>query len=341
MQFKAFSALEVTRSALIPLTVAATVAGTAALAYAFDDAKTKKPPPPPTLKTTVIHKFTGGKDGAGPNGGFVADSSGAVYGTTAGFETDFGTVFKLTPPAGKNGKRTEVVLYDFKGGADGAYPAAGLALDPTSGALFGTSGGGDVPSDLGTVFKLTPPAPGQTQWTESVIYRFTGGANGSNPLARLLFDPASGSLYGTAFDGGGVSGSGLVFKLSPPPPGQTQWTQSVLHSFGAFAGDGANPQAGLSLGADGALYGTTVFGGTAQMGTVYRLAPPSVGQTQWTETILWSFGGSPDGAGPFAEVIFDNMGALYGTTQGGGGGACSASFPGCGTVFQLTPPGPG
>ena len=129
-------------------------------------------------------------------------------------------------------------------------------------------------------------------------------------------------------------GCGTVFKLTPPAKGQTAWTETVLYSFCSqpSCSDGVNPYAGLIADKEGALYGTTLAAGVAQLGgTVFKLAPPAKGQTAWTETVLYRFSGGSDGADPFAGLIADKQGALYGTTIGGGSG-CSS---GCGTVFKL------
>ena len=107
--------------------------------------------------------------------------------------------------------------------------------------------------------------------------------------------------------------------------------ETVLYSF--TGSDGAGPIAGLIADKDGALYGTTLNGGTAGYGTVFKLTPPAKGQTAWTPTVLHSFTNS-DGSSPNAGLIADNSGALYGTTAGGG-----TAFSG--TVFKLTPPAKG
>jgi uncharacterized repeat protein (TIGR03803 family) len=185
------------------------------------------------------------------------------------------------------------------------------------------------------VFKLTPPARGQTAWTETVLYSFTGGSDGGNPLAGLIID-AHGALYGTTLNGG-RSNYGTVFKLAPPTYGQTAWKESVLHSFTGVPSDGANPYASLIFGNDG-LYGTTEAGGNNNAGTVFKLAPPTYGQTAWKETVLYSFclaSGCADGSSPEASLIADTDGALYGTTVLGGSSACNGD---CGTVFKLAPP---
>ncbi|MFY9629877.1 MAG: choice-of-anchor tandem repeat GloVer-containing protein, partial [Methylocystis sp.] len=124
----------------------------------------------------------------------------------------------------------------------------------------------------------------------------------------------------------GPTPCGTVFKLAPPCAGQPQWTETVLHSFQGSPSDGVYPLAGLNFDSSGALYGTTFYGGSAGAGTVFKLMPPAptvVGRQQWTETVLYSFKGGSDGADPWAGVIFDTHGALYGTTWG------------IGTVFKL------
>jgi uncharacterized repeat protein (TIGR03803 family) len=296
----------------------------------------------------VLHQFKGGSDGANPHAGLISDGTGALYGTTsrgggAGCVGGLGcgTVFKLTPPAAGQTKWTKEILYRFQGGSDGEAPFAGLVFD-SKGALYGTTLAGGGTFGPGTVFKLTPPAVGQTQWTEEILYRFTGaGGDGDGPQAGLIFD-SKGALYGTTSGGGGPSNCGTVFKLKPPAVGQTQWTEKVLYSF-AGTGDGCLPLFGrLIFDSEGALYGTArgttnVIG--AASGTVFKLVPPASGY-MWTETVLYSFKGGSDGSQPFAGVIFDSKGALYGTTERGGGGASCPTI-GCGTVFKLKPPAPG
>jgi uncharacterized repeat protein (TIGR03803 family) len=231
---------------------------------------------------TVLHSFQGGIDGANPVASLIADSQGALYGTTfRGGAANAGTVFKLQPPAPGQTQWTNTVLYSFSGGADGRFPAAGLVFD-AQGALYGTTRDGGAAND-GTVFKLAPPAFGQVMpWTETVLYSFTNVPSGDrHPVGGLIFD-SHGALYGTA-----SYGAGTVFKLTPPVAGQTRWTETVLHHFQG-AGDGYEPVAGLIFDGQGALYGTT-FNGGAYNGTVFKLAPPAAGRTQWTETIIYGF----------------------------------------------------
>jgi uncharacterized repeat protein (TIGR03803 family) len=307
-------------------------------------------------KTAWVHKVLyrfcaqgGGNctDGAEPEADLIRDAlSGHLYGTTyeggAGGE---GTVFALTPPAAGQTAWREKVLYSFcqqTDCVDGAYPEAGL-IEDASGNLYGTTYDGGTFGE-GAVFELTPPAAGQTAWTEIVLYSFCSLActDGESPEARLLRDALSGNLYGTTYYGG-ANDRGVVFELMPPAPGQTAWTEVVLYSFCALGGggcaDGANPGARLIGDPSGNLYGTTTGGGAYGGGTVFELTPPAPGQTTWTEIVLRSFcahGGRDctDGAYPYAGLIRDAKGNLYGTTEDGGAN-------GGGAVFELTPPAPG
>ena len=229
-----------------------------------------------------------------------------------------GALFALRMPCGA-ATPTLTTLFSFPG-TEGAYPEAGLVLN--NGALYGTTYAGG--SGWGTVFKLSPPTPPATAWTPAQLYSFTGGADGANPRAGLVFS-ARGVIFGTT-EQGGAHGYGTVFTLTPGTGGT--WTQAVVYSFTGQGGDGAYPEAGLILSAkSGLFYGTTYGGGTAGYGTVFSLTPAAGGT--WTEKVLCSFNGTPDGANPLAPLTLSTKGVLYGTTYGGGG-------TGWGTVFQLT-----
>ena len=289
------------------------------------------------LVETVLYSFLGGSDGSYPPAGLIADKEGALYGTTeVGGSGNNGTVFKLTPPTKGQTAWKETVLYRFcsqPSCSDGSQPRfAGLIADK-EGALYTTEVGG---IGQGTVFKLTrarDQTTGKTTWTESVLYRFQGGSDGAYPGAGLIAD-REGALYGTTERGGGGSGSnGTVFKLTPArdqTTGKTTWTESVLYGFQGGS-DGAIPFAGLIADKEGALYGTTTGGGSGNNGTVFKLTPArdqTTGKTTWTESVLYRFRGGSDGFQPFAGLIADREGALYGTTTGGGSGNN-------GTVFKL------
>jgi uncharacterized repeat protein (TIGR03803 family) len=247
----------------------------------------------------VLHSFGSGADGANPQAGLIFDAAGNLYGTTYEGGTNlYGTAFELTPAGG--GNWTEKVLYNFGAGTDAAYPGGSLIFD-AAGNLYGiTTFGG--PAGSGTVFELTPAGGG---WTEHVLHNFNSLANGIFPYGGLTFD-ATGNLYGTTSTGGTSSG-GTVFKLT------SGGTASVLHNFGGGT-DGAAPYAGLIIAA-GNLYGTTSAGGTYSSGTLFELTPAGGG---WTETVLHSFGNGSDGATPYASLIIDVAGNLYGTTLSGG-----------------------
>jgi uncharacterized repeat protein (TIGR03803 family) len=214
---------------------------------------------------------------------------------------------------------SESVLWNFGNGTDGNVPQAAL-LEDASGALYGTTGGGGK-YDLGTVFKLTPS---KKVYTERTLWSFGRFGDGRKPAAGLIAD-ASGGLYGTTSLGGTsercvassiVYGCGTVFKLTPKGSG---YTESVLWRFYVAATDGKSPAAALLADSNGALYGTTVVGGTHNHGTVFKLTPSSQG---YTESVIWNFGKGKDGQSQFAALIMDAAGAFYGTTFSGGTQTC-------------------
>lgn len=230
---------------------------------------------------TTLHTFTGGSDGGTPMAGLIVDSAGNLYGTTMGGGTlnscydGCGTVFRLSP-TGSGGWR-ETLLLQFRS-ATGAYPTASLILD-SEGNLYGTTSGrgntnANCPYGCGTIFKLTPSSGGG--WLASTLHIFTGGNDGGEPMAGLVFD-STGYLYGTTYGGGSGNGGcylgcGVVFKLTP---GSRGWNESVLHAFDT-AQDGAGPLAGVLLDESGDVYGTTPSGGNGLptgVGTVYEILP--------------------------------------------------------------------
>lgn len=266
---------------------------------------------------TVIHTFNVERNGQAPNSALTRDSAGNLYGTTfSGGANGLGTVYVLSPPAAGETAWTRTVIHSF-GAADGGVPRAARLLIDKQGNLFGTTLGTTATS--GTLFELTPPGAGQTGWTETVLYRFKAAAGGNTPSGALVADGA-GAIYGTTARGGTLDG-GTVFRLSPPAGGQGAWTQTVLYSFGVKNGDGYVPVAGLLVGQNGTLYGTTTQGGAAGFGAAFSLTPS--GQS-WTETLLYSF---PITGGALPGALAGGPTALYGQTQG--------------SLFKLTPPGAG
>jgi len=196
--------------------------------------------------------------------------------------------------------------------ADGSNPFAGVISD-AKGNLYGTTSGGGVYGH-GVVFKVNPVGK------ETVLYSFTGGADGADPYAGVISD-GKGNLYGTTFLGG-PSGAGVVFTVSP------EGKETVIYSFcrQANCADGKQPPSGVISDANGNLYGTTWGGGASNEGVVFKVSPKG------EETVLYSFTGGADGANPYAGVISDAKGNLYGTTSGGG---ASSS----GVVFEVSPKG--
>jgi hypothetical protein len=211
----------------------------------------------------------------------------------------------------------EKVLYSFQGGSDGFFPVGGLVSDP-GGNLYGVTefGGsgpcldGGVPG-CGTIFELR--SDGKGNWTETVIYAFTGGADGKYPLYGLVLD-SRGNLYGTT-SGAVVADCsprcGSVFKLSP---GENGWTISVLHAFRGKA-DGGLPQGGVVLDSAGNVYGTTSAWGPEGGGTTFQLSNSG---SSWTLKTIHAFGVGVDGKFPAGLLALGSGGTIYGMTQDGG-----------------------
>src|ERR1700729_3858623 len=186
------------------------------------------------------------------------------------------------------------VVYSFAGHRDGGYPVASLIKD-ASGNLYGTASGAGF-RDCGVVFKIAPNG------FEIPLVVFTSGSNGAAPHAALIKDEA-GNFYGTTTIGG--QGHGIVFEVV------FRAGERVLYTF-LGGNDGANPYAGLIRNTAGDLYGTTYRGGAQRAGVVFKVAPDG------SETVLHAFTGGSDGSHPYAGLIRDKVGNLYGTTIYGG-----------------------
>jgi uncharacterized repeat protein (TIGR03803 family) len=258
----------------------------------------------------VLYSFAGGSDGCYPYGGLLRDAAGNLYGTTEVCgASGVGTVFKLT----NTGKET--VLHSFAGGSsDGEFPSFTSLLMDTSGNLYGVAEQGGT-DNLGVVYKLSKSGK------LKVLHSFAGGtSDGCDVFGTPVMD-AEGNLYGTA-NACGSAHVGIVWKVSQ------KGKETVLHTFTAGSSDGAEPIAGVIMDANGNLYGDTYQGGSANLGTVYKLN--KTGKV----TLLHTFTG-PDGDYPYSGVIRDSAGNLYGTTiHGGSGQQCQN---GCGTVWKLKP----
>ncbi len=263
----------------------------------------------------VLYTFKGGTDGSSPFAPLARDAAGNLYGTTAyggnvgvktcgNGATGCGIVFKLSSTG------TETVLHRFSGGSDGEYPYAGLVLDSV-GNLYGTTAlGGSIDCqgrNCGTVFEV------DASGSETVLYRFAGRLDGGLPDGGLIRDNL-GNLYGTTLEAGRW-GFGNVFRIDPTD------TEKVIYSF-AGGTDGATSDATLLRDAAGNLYGTTTAGGTGAAGTILKV------NTSGEETVLYSFGATPDGQFPQGGLVADSVGNLYGVTSHGG-------TSGNGTVFEV------
>lgn len=212
---------------------------------------------------------------------------------------------------------TTKVLYSFAGDEDGEYPSTELVVD-ANGNIYGSSVlGGDFGG--GTVFQVAPDG------THTVLYNFTGGADGGQAYGGVTLDP-EGNLYGATVTGGSGScedGCGVAYKLTN---NGGVWTQQVLHAF-TGGDDGSGPGAGLSIDEQGNLYGMTPIGGSYGLGVIYQLHPRQNGS--YAFRVIHTFTGGSDGSSAsVGRMIFDQAGNLYGAATVGG------DF-GQGVVFQL------
>jgi uncharacterized repeat protein (TIGR03803 family) len=293
-----------------------------------------------TWTITVLYKFPA-TDGENPYASLVFDPAGNLYGTTNHGGTNYvGSIFEMSPQANS---WKENLIYSFGPGSTSSYfgvNPSSLVID-SKGNLYGTAQFGGI-SQHGSVFELSPQPGGG--WNEADLFTFRGTV--TQPMGSVLFDNA-GNMYGVTFEGGG-HGFGSVFQLTQDSSGI--WQMTVIHDFTGYPSDGAHPAAGLTIDSSGNLYGTTQRGGggnctdsskTDGCGTVFELS--YVAGSGWQETILYSFLGahSRDGAAPMANLILDGSGNLYGTTYNGSfpDFLCGGMnfFPGCGTVFELSP----
>ena len=254
---------------------------------------------------TVLYRFQGAGDGGGPRGDLLIDALGNLYGT--GYYP--GAVFELM----SNGW-AQSVLY-----SPGNYNAIGGMISDAAGNLYGVSTlGGDY--SMGAVYELSPSPSG---WTMQTLYSFTGQLDGYTPEGGLIMDSA-GNLYGTtAYASGGYNGT--VFELSPV--GDGTWTFQTLCDLPVIVtGVPTGPVDKLAMDAAGNLYGTTYYGGSSGVGTVFELMPSN---GAWTYALLHDFTGGADGGFPASNIVFDASGNMYGTASGGG--------TGFGVVFEITP----
>jgi hypothetical protein len=307
---------------------------------------------------TTLYTFTGAGDGGNPIAGLLAGPNGSFYGTTS---EAYGTIFQLSPPAKEGTAWKLTTLHNFSG-ADGSFPE-NLIVDK-SGALYGmTNQGGTFNGTCvyqgtdygcGTVFKLSPPAQGQTNWALTTLYSFPGGSESSSPTGGVVMD-GWGNLFGFTAGiytcGNTPAICGSAYELTPPAKGQTTWSETTLYTFtggsdGAYAGYFGSPL----LYGRGRIYGITEAGGNVTnaicapiggCGLVFQLTPPGHGKSGWTEDRLLVFNGS-NGIAPLDGLSEDAAGNLYGSTNEGGRLMdCVPGSPypnGCGVTYELSPP---
>lgn len=222
--------------------------------------------------------------------------------------------------------QTATTLLDFSANG-GIEPYARMIVD-SAGNLYGDTSTGGKPTAVnpypaGTVFELSPGGKRGT-WTETVLYTFLGGADGSEPTGALLAD-SKGDLYGTTFLGG-AGGDGTVFELKVPKPGK-KWKKTILFSFTGTNGN--QPFAGLVADKAGDLFGVTTTGGQFNQGAVFEIKAKTL-----AESVVYSFTG-PEGNTPNGGLLIDSNGNLFGTASS------SSVAPYAGSVFELSPPGAG
>jgi uncharacterized repeat protein (TIGR03803 family) len=254
----------------------------------------------------LLYTFTSTDGGSYSN--LVRLPSGKLYGTTISGVAQ-GAIFELA-------NRQQTVLYSFTGGADGSQPYAGLIQD-AAGNFYGTTYSSSSPSTFGAVFKL------DSSGTFTVLHTFLGGTDGANPYAGVIRDSA-GNLYGTTYRGGSFN-DGTVFKID------AAGNETLLHTFAGGA-DGANPVGNLYEDAAGNLYGTTFNGGlnNSSNGVLFKI--DAAGTFSVLHTFLGTSGTRVDCGNPFAGVIQDKAGNLYGSTFYGG-----VTDTGC--IYRLAPSG--
>jgi uncharacterized repeat protein (TIGR03803 family) len=245
----------------------------------------------------------------------IFDAAGNLYGATSGGGTTAnGTVFEFSPNG--TGGWTEAVLYNFQGGSDGSGPMGGLVFD-SKGNLFGTTELGGA-SKEGTIYELSPT---NGTWQETILTSLSKKI-GYHPEAGLAIDNKD-RLYAITLQGNPTA---TILELAPTARGT--FTKKVIYVFGSNPPDGSLPEAALTVGPNGSLYGTTLLGGNQPCGcgTVFELTHGTNGT--WTETILHDFN-TQDGDEPRSTPVFDTVGNLYGTTKAG--------TLGYGSVFKIAP----
>jgi uncharacterized repeat protein (TIGR03803 family) len=257
----------------------------------------------------VLHEFGATGDGSAPAAALIQTTDGTFYGTTAGGGANsVGTIFKMTE------RGAVTVMHDFTLGADGILPLTPLLL-ANDGNFYGTAAFGPGIQIDGTAFRMSPAG------TVTVLHTFAGTTDGSVPVTALI-QAADGNLYGTTNYSDNGDTVGTIYKMT------LDGTETVLHTLSLFQTEGDSPQGALIQAADGNFYGTARYGGTGNIGTIFRI------DYAGTLTVMHSFAGS-DGIFPTSGLIQATDGNFYGTTNTGGTGKPFGS----GTVYRMTADG--
>jgi uncharacterized repeat protein (TIGR03803 family) len=269
----------------------------------------------------VIYTFSAtGADGTGPSAGMTIAADGTMYSTTPdGGAFGAGTVFSLKKTS-TGWKQT--VIQNLNGSSNGGYPYEGLMMD-AAGNLYGAAPTGGA-SGQGVIYRLSRT---KTGWADKVLHSFTNANGDGSGLYWIdLISDTSGNIYGaTSF--GGTNGTGMVWELVYSET-KKSYSERILYEFGASgSGDGNNPYGGLAMDSAGNLYGTTLYGGTSNIGTSYKLTKNG---TTWKETILHTFAGANDGAQSTGNPYIDAKGRVWGMTETGG-------TSDLGVVYRITP----
>jgi len=250
---------------------------------------------------TSLHSF-GDTDGWNPKAGLVQGADGSLYGTTTAGNANAGIIFKTTT----GGTFTTVHAFTY---TDGANSTADL-VQGTDGNFYGTTQYGGA-TGWGSIFKSTPDG------AVTVLHSFNK-TDGSQPLARLV-QGVDGNFYGTT-SADGPTNQGTAFKITPAG------VFTTLHSFDTSV-EGGQPKAALIQGIDGNFYGTTVYGGTNHIGTIYKMTPAGV------VTVLHNCSNAvTDGYYAGTGLTLAGDGNFYGVMGNGGANAN-------GIVYQITPGG--
>ena len=241
--------------------------------------------------------------GAYPQGRLTPDGQGNFYGVTMGGGAyDDGAVFELSPNLMEGWD--EEVIYSFGPGPGGIAPYLSYVIRDSAGNLYGTAADGGA-NYAGVVYELSPAG------SEKVLYNFAGGTDGEYPYSGLVMD-AAGNIYGITHNGG-KNGKGTVFELSSSGG---SWSEQVIYDIAP----GDSIVAGLTIDADGNLFGNTFF-------TVFELSPDG---GVWNPIVLHTFGIGKDGIEAEGVPVLDGAGNIYGTTFSGGAHAG-------GTVYEVSP----